>query len=110
MAAAFSTLLMVLLFVGCPIQSAESASRMYLLNLCWLIRNWVLRVTGLSKSEQIRGTALIWDAYLGLYGGIHEVHERCLLIAQQIIEVVKITRLSKLSRRFSIVRGKWIKF
>ena len=97
MAAAFSTLLMVSLFVGCPIQSAESTSRMYLRNLCWLIRSWVLRVTGLSKSEQTRGAALIWDAYLGLYGSIHEAHERCLLIAQQIIEVVKIAHLPKMS-------------
>ena len=69
-----------------------------------------MRMTGLSKSEQIRGAALIWDAYLGLYGSIHEMHERCLLIVQQIIEVVKITHLPKLSRRSSIVRGKWIKF
>ena len=57
----------------------------------------MLRVAGLSKSAQIRGTALIWDAYLGLYGSIHEVHERCLLIAQQIIEVVEIARLPKMS-------------
>lgn len=57
----------------------------------------MLRMAGLSKSEQIRGAALIWDAYLGLYGSIHEVHERCLLIAQQIIEVVETTRLPKMS-------------